>query len=100
MRANIEFIATKKGMSAALALVAHGSSDLFADSIARLHAAIDRLRRRAVDAGAIRDDITAEDMLRTLVGLCYTHDKPDWQPTVMRLVDVFLDGLTRPSAKR
>ena len=25
--------------------------------------------------------------------MCYTHDKPGWQANVLRLVDVFVDGL-------
>src|ERR1700753_2005993 len=33
MRSSVEFVATKKGMSAALALVVHGSSDLAAYSL-------------------------------------------------------------------
>ena len=28
---------------------------------------------------------------------CYTRDGPDWQATVIRLVDIFVDGLRRPS---
>jgi hypothetical protein len=51
--------------------------------------------QRAVAAGEIRGDISPEDVLRTLVGLCYTHDKPGWQVNVLRLVDVFIDGLRR-----
>jgi AcrR family transcriptional regulator len=82
LRANVQFVATKKGMVAALALVA---------------------------AGAIRDDISAEDVLRALIGMCYMHDQPGWQTTALRLLDVFVDGLrvlpanpvltTRPAKK-
>src|ERR1700741_2167911 len=36
LRSNVEFVATKKGMSAALALAAHSSSDLFTYSFALL----------------------------------------------------------------
>jgi hypothetical protein len=25
--------------------------------------------------------------------MCYMHDQPGWQATVLRLVDVFVDGL-------
>ena len=93
MRANVEFIATKKGMSAALALAAQNSSDLVAYSFERLSRAVGLLMQRAVEAGEIRADISPEDVLRTLVGLCYTHHKADWQANVLRLVDVFVDGL-------
>ena len=96
MHANVEFVATKKGMSNALAIVIHSSSDLTAYSFDRLGHALSTLVQRAVDAAAIRDDIGAEDILRTVVGLCYTHDKPGWQGNVHRLVDVFADGMRRP----
>jgi AcrR family transcriptional regulator len=95
MRANVEFVATKKGMAAALALVAHGSSDLVAYSLDRLTKAVGELLERAVALGEVRDDIAPEDLLRTLVGMCYAHDRPDWQAKVLRLVDVFVDGLRR-----
>jgi AcrR family transcriptional regulator len=95
MRANVEFVATKKGMSAALAVAVHASSDLTAYSMDRLGRALETLLQRAVKAGVIRDDIGPEDILRTIVGLCYTHDKPGWQSNVLRLVDVFVDGMRR-----
>jgi AcrR family transcriptional regulator len=95
MRANVEFVATKKGMSAALALAAHGSSELAAYTLDRLSRALGDLLQRAVETGEMRDDISPEDLLRALVGMCYTHDKPGWQANVLRLVDVFVDGLRR-----
>jgi hypothetical protein len=44
-------------------------------------------------AGEIRSDISPEDLLRALVGMCYMHDQPGWQKSVLRLLDVFVDGL-------
>ncbi|MBV9748343.1 MAG: TetR/AcrR family transcriptional regulator [Acetobacteraceae bacterium] len=99
MRANVEFVATKRGMSAALALAAHGSSDLAAYTFDRLTRAVGGLLRRAIEAGEIRADIGAEDLLRALVGMCYTHDNPGWQANVLRLVDVLIDGLCRPAVQ-
>ena len=93
MYSNVEFVATKKGMSAALALAAHSSSELYAHTFDRLTRAVGDLLERAIAAGEIRADISPEDILRTLVGICYTHDKPGWQKSVLRLVDVFVDGL-------
>jgi AcrR family transcriptional regulator len=93
LRSNVEFVATKKGMVAALALAAAGSSELHAFSFERLTRAIGALLDRAVAAGEIRSDIRAEDILRALIGMCYMHDQPGWQPTVVRLVDVLVDGL-------
>jgi hypothetical protein len=48
---------------------------------------------RAVAAGQIRDDVSPDDLLRAVVGMCYMHDQPGWQTSVLRLVDVFVDGL-------
>jgi len=39
------------------------------------HPAVATLLTRAATAD-IRHDITPEDILRTTVGLCYTHDRP------------------------
>jgi AcrR family transcriptional regulator len=100
MRANVEFVATKKGMAAALALAAHSSSDLVAYSLDRLTKAVGELLQRAVAAGEIRGDIGPEDLLRALVGMCYAHDRPGWQGKVLRLVDVFIDGLSQSSDGR
>ena len=98
MRSNVEFVATKRGMSAALALAATASPDLSAYTFDSLTRAVGTLLRRAAEAGEVRADISPEDLLRALVGLCYTHDQPGWQDKVLRLVDVFVDGLCRPSS--
>src|SRR5258707_9724255 len=93
LRSNVEFVATKKGMSAALAVAVQSSSELTAYSFDRLAKAVGGLLDRAVLAGEIRSDISPEDLLRALVGMCYMHDQPGWQKSVLRLLDVFVDGL-------
>jgi AcrR family transcriptional regulator len=93
MRSIVTFVATKKGMSAALALAAYKNSELYSYSFDRLTRAVGGLLDRAIATGEIRDDISPEDLLRALVGMCYMHDQPGWQTSVLRLVDVFIDGL-------
>jgi AcrR family transcriptional regulator len=93
LRSNVEVVATKKGMLAALALAVHGSSELYAYAFERLTKAVGALLDRAVAAGELRGDISPEDLLRALVGMSYIHDQPGWQESVLRLVDVFVDGL-------
>jgi AcrR family transcriptional regulator len=93
MAANVEFVATKKGMSAALAIAMKNSSELTAFSIERLTLALAGLLQRAVAAGQVRGDIAPEDLLRTLVGLCLVQSGPGWQDHVLRMIDVFVDGL-------
>jgi len=93
MRSNVKFVATKKGMSAALTLAVDKNSKLFSNSSDQLKRSIGGLLDRAIAAGEIRDDVSPEDLLRALVGMCYMHDQPGWQTSVLRLVDVFVDGL-------
>jgi AcrR family transcriptional regulator len=101
MHSNLTFVATKKGMLAALALAAYKNSELYSYSFDRLSQAVGGLLDRAIAAREIRDDISAEDLFRALVGMCYMHDQPGWQASVLRLVDVFIDGLRiRPDGRR
>jgi AcrR family transcriptional regulator len=101
MRSNVKFVATKKGMSAALTLAAYKNSELFSFSFDRLTRAVGGLLDRAIASGEIRSDIKPEDLLRGLIGMCYMNDQPGWQTSVLRLVDVFIDGLRiRPNAPR
>src|SRR3954453_23599599 len=63
LRSNVEFVATKKGMSAALALAVNSSSELTAYSFERLTKAVGALLDRAIESGEIRADISPEDLL-------------------------------------
>ena len=93
MRSNVAFVATKKGMATALALAAHRPSELIAFSYDRLTDAVRVLLDRAVAAGKIRSDISPQDLLRALVGMCLLNDQPGWQESVLRMIEVFVDGL-------
>jgi AcrR family transcriptional regulator len=103
MRSIVKFVATKKGMSTALALAAYKNSELFSYSFNQLTRAVGGLLDRAIAADEVRADISPEDLLRALIGMCYMHDQPGWQTSVLRLVDVFIDGLriapNKPRAK-
>jgi AcrR family transcriptional regulator len=101
LRSNVEFVATKKGMSAALALAAHKPPELAAYTYDRLTKAVGALLDRAVAAGEIRAVIGPDDLLRALVGMCYMNDQPGWQASVLRMVEVFVDGLcAKPVTER
>ena len=93
----MEFVATKRGMYAALAIAAQQKSDLTAYTSNRLTNAVGGLLSRAIEAGKVRADISPEDLLRAFVGMCYMQEQPGWLPSVKRLVDVFVDGLRLPT---
>jgi AcrR family transcriptional regulator len=99
LRANVAFVATKKGMAAALALAAHGTSELSAYTAERLTGAVGGLMNRAVAARELRADVGPTDVLRLLVALCYGSDAPGWQANVVRLLDIFVDGMRPPDAR-
>jgi AcrR family transcriptional regulator len=95
LQANIHLVATKRGMVEALQLAASGSAELKAYSFDRLTAALALLLARGVEAGEVRSDITAQDLLRTVIGVFYADVSQDWQTAAIRIIDVFVDGLRR-----
>ena len=98
LHANVEFVATKQGMAAALALAVHVPTELSAYTAEQLTGAVGRLMARAVAAGELRSDVAPQDVLRMLVALCYGVNTAGWQASVIRLLDVFVDGLRQPPA--
>ncbi|MDR7033895.1 hypothetical protein [Mesorhizobium sp. BE184] len=38
----------------------------------------------------MRDDISPDELLRTVLGIFYSQGASDWQPSALRLVDVFV----------
>src|SRR3569833_138003 len=99
LHSGVEFVATKKGMVAALALAVQSGSELHAFSFERLTKAIGSLLDRAAAAGAMRADVSPEDLLRAFFGMCYMHDQPGWQSSVLRMLDVVVAGLrVQPAA--
>ncbi|MCO5065240.1 MAG: TetR/AcrR family transcriptional regulator [Rhizobiaceae bacterium] len=93
LHANVRLVATKKGMISALQEAAQASNELRAYSLERLTDAIGLLLGRGIASGELRDDISPDELLRTLLGIFYSQGPADWQPGALRLVDVFVDGL-------
>jgi AcrR family transcriptional regulator len=93
LHANIRLAATKRGMIEALQLVVSG--ELKAYSFERLIRAIALLLDRGAATGELRADISAQDLLRTVVATLYADGGDDWQASAIRIVDVFVDGLRR-----
>ena len=101
LAATLDVIATKKGMLSALAPAPDGQAELYAYTGAAMRGALGGLMDRAVAAGEIRADITADDMMRALYGMVsgyYLRDQPGWKDDVLRLANIFIDGLRRLSA--
>jgi AcrR family transcriptional regulator len=71
----------------------------FSDRVDELMARIDVLRRRAVDAGAIRGDVETQDILNLVIGTCHAagHSGSDDQ-ALQRCVSIVLAGLQPTSS--
>ncbi len=94
LHATVDFVAIKKGMSAALALEARMPAELTAYSSNHLTDAVGRLLSRATERSRSHPAIGPRDVLQMLVALCYELDTPEWESKVGVLLDVFVDGLT------
>ncbi|MGV8989283.1 MAG: TetR/AcrR family transcriptional regulator [Cypionkella sp.] len=95
MHACVALVATKRGLLGALAVVVtEDSKAMYTELSARLTQAVDELVRRAISEGALRPDSTGDDLLRTMYALCYARQpEPGWKEQVLRLLDIFIDGL-------
>lgn len=97
LHANVALVETKRGLLGALAIaMTEESKKTYADQFNRVSTAVDRLLKRAADAGLIRRDVTGDDLLQTMYALCYAREPgPTWRPQVLRLLDIFIEGLKR-----
>src|SRR5258708_32118858 len=84
MRSNVRFVATKKGMSAALALAAYKNSELNSYAYDQLTRAVGGLLDRAVAAGGNRGRNTPGDPPRGPLGHCLLPDPPRWRASGLR----------------
>lgn len=97
LHANVALVETKRGMLGALSIVmTEEAKKTYAGQSGRVLLAVNRLLKQAADAGQIRQDVTADDLLQTMYALCYAREPgPDWRPQVLRLLDIFVEGLKR-----
>jgi AcrR family transcriptional regulator len=96
LHAGVALVATKRGLLGALSVVpTDASKAMYTELSARLTQAVNDLLLKATATGALRADISADDLLRTMYALCYARQpEPGWDVQVKRLLDVFIDGLT------
>jgi AcrR family transcriptional regulator len=95
MRGFVDFYAVKQGMVTLLRTMMNGSrSEQFEQTRATLREAAERMLAPAIDAGVIRQDVAAPELLRALGGICLTSD-PRTTPaaSTLALVDLVFDGL-------
>jgi AcrR family transcriptional regulator len=96
----LDYMRTKRGMADALRVVIASGADPFAQSRARMVAAVAELLDAGAAAGAIRDDVQPEDVMASLSGISLAAGAPDQQEQAERLLDLLMDGLRRVDRAR
>lgn len=93
MRRFVHYAATKRGLIGMLRTMMADDTDLFDQTKAKIADAGARLLRAAAEAGRIRGDITAEDLTRSMSGICMVSGPEASPGCSARLVDLVFDGL-------
>jgi AcrR family transcriptional regulator len=93
MQRFVDYVATKRGMAAALQSVVSSDSPLFAHTYHQIVDALSSLLRAAGAAGAIRVDADPDDVLRALRGCWLAANEHAHGDQAGRLLDLLMDGL-------
>jgi AcrR family transcriptional regulator len=93
MRGFVDYYAVKMGMVNLLRSMMQGQPETFEQARATMRAAAERVLAPAVEAGVVRSDANAPDLLRALGGICLASTTPEGQETSLALVDLVYDGL-------
>jgi AcrR family transcriptional regulator len=88
----VSYLAAKRGMATSLKLLFTSNSALFTEGTMRITAAFEKLLSAAIEAGTVRDDLHAGDVLYTLFGIYSIPDAPDWRERAHRIVRLIMDG--------
>ncbi len=89
----IDYIATKRLIAPSLGPKTGPSSHLYATSAELIGNALAQLVERAVQSGAVRQDIDPSDLLRAMVGVSYQNPDAGWEASARRVIDLLMDGL-------
>jgi AcrR family transcriptional regulator len=89
----VAYAAAKRGMRAALQSVVASGSDVFADARRQNLSTIATLLAAGAEAGTIRPDVEAEDVLRAMNVVWQFDDRPGWDEQARRVLRLVMDGL-------
>ena len=91
LRAMAAYLVTKRGLSSALIATLGRDSELISSCWMAMRDTADRLLAHAQEAGMVRDDISAEDVLRLAHGIVVTTEHAPEQTD--RLLSLVFEGL-------
>jgi AcrR family transcriptional regulator len=91
------YLVTKRGLSASLIAGLGRDSELITTCWKAMHDTADRLLAHAQDAGVLRPDVSADDVLRLVHGIVVATERSPEQAD--RLLSLMFDGLRRPGIR-
>jgi len=89
----VAYIAAKHGLSAALREMMAAEPEMFVVTRANIRDAATKVLTAAVEAGAIRPVIEADDLIRAMGAICMVNDDAGFADRAKPLVSLLLDGL-------
>jgi AcrR family transcriptional regulator len=89
----VAYVAAKRGLSAALRDMMAAEPEMFAVTRAHIRDAAGKVLSAAVEAGAIRPVIEADDLIRAMGAVCMATDDAGYSDRARTLVSLLLDGL-------
>jgi AcrR family transcriptional regulator len=93
VRRFVDYGTAKRGMRDALQSIAGGSATLFSDTRGQVTEAVAVLLRAGAEAGTLRSDVEAEDVLRAMGAIWMVADGDEFPEQAMRILRLVLDGL-------
>ncbi len=89
----IDYLATKRGMAAALRTVIASGGNPYAQSRESLLKAVGSLLKAGADQGQLRRDVDPTDVMSGISGVSLVAGAPEQRDQAGRLLDLLLDGL-------
>jgi len=93
MRGFVEYYAVKMGLINLLRSMSQDNSDTFESARRVMRESAARVLQPAIDAGVVRPDASATELVRALGGVCLASTTPEGQETSLAVVDLIYDGL-------
>ena len=92
-----QYAVTKHGLADALREATRPGGDLHAETYNAIVAALDGLLKANIQAGTLRPDLDAEDVILALAGLWQLDPVGDWRAQAGRIYEIVLGGLRQPT---
>ena len=89
----VDYASAKRGMIGALQKVMASKDELSSTARSTIVDALTRLLDAGVEAGTIRADLDAEDVLRSMGSIWLIDSEADWPEKPRRVLSLLMDGL-------